>query len=301
MPEVVAGVAELRSGQQQDALGLDEARRPVVDPERPARSAAGSRRSRRVAGPIRSGRPSPRRSRPAGRGRPRRSRATGRGPVARAEPDQREDLRRRRRADGGVVLQGGAAGQELAVPRRQPADAQAGHRERLRHHAQRDPPLEGLGARGQPVRLVELEASGRPRRPGGGCRRPRRRGRAPPHSPGRRQHPGRVVRGVDDDEPGRRGELAPQAVDVERPAVRPRAARGGSRPRRPPGRPRTGSGSPARSTTTWSPGPASTFMRQKIASSAPANTRTSSASSPRRGPRSRDGAAGARSIRCSRG
>ena len=60
------------------------------------------------------------------------------------------------------------------------------------------------------------------------------------------QHPGRVVRRVDDDEPRRGRDLAPQPVEVERPAVRfaqlVEGDVGAGRPRRP----RTGSGSRAR-------------------------------------------------------
>ena len=50
-------------------------------------------------------------------------------------------------------------GEQVAVAGREPADAQAGHRERLRHDAERDAALERIGAGGQAVRLVELEES----------------------------------------------------------------------------------------------------------------------------------------------
>ncbi len=77
--------------------------------------------------------------------------------VARPEPDQGEDLGRRRRADRRVVLERGAAREQVAVAGREPADPQAGHRERLRHHAERDAAVERVGAGGQAVGLVELE------------------------------------------------------------------------------------------------------------------------------------------------
>ena len=109
---------------------------------------------------------------------------------------------------------------------------------------------------------------------------PRARQRAGERGPlgGRRQHPGRVVRRVDDDEPGRRVSVAEQPRHVERPAVRlvqlverdVGAGRAGHLVEALVAGPRSRSRDrPAR---------AATLTRQKIASSAPAKSRTSSGS-----------------------
>ena len=132
---------------------------------------------------------------------------TGQDAVAGTQRDDGQDLGRRRRADRRVVLVRGDPGEQVAVVRRQPADAQAGHRVRLRHDAERDPARQGVGAGRQPVGLVELEAAvdlvdEEMRAALGGDRHQRVPGRPVG------QHPGRVVRGVDDDEPGRRRDLA---------------------------------------------------------------------------------------------
>ena len=79
--------------------------------------------------------------------------------VAGTQRDDRQDLRRRRRADRRVVLERGQPAEQLAVVRRQPADAQARHRVGLRHDPERDAPLERVGAGRQAVGLVELEAA----------------------------------------------------------------------------------------------------------------------------------------------
>ena len=88
--------------------------------------------------------------------------------LAGTQRDDREDLRRRRRADRRVVLERGDPGEQVAVAGRQPADPEAGHRVRLRHHPERDP---RSGARrrppaGGPPRRTR--GRGRPRR-GAGC------------------------------------------------------------------------------------------------------------------------------------
>ena len=73
---------------------------------------------------------------------------------------------------------------------------------------------------------------------------------------------------------------ARSAVDVERPAVGLAQLVEGHVGAGRRGRPRTGSGSPARSRSRGRPARAATLARQKIASSAPAKTRTSSGSRP---------------------
>ena len=80
-----------------------------------------------------------------------------------------------------------------------------------------------------------------------------RRGETPPVRLGG-QHPGRVVRRIDDDHPRLGPEGADQAIDVERPAVllAQRVERDVARRRR--ARPRTATGSPGHVTMTWSPG-----------------------------------------------
>ncbi len=113
--------------------------------------------------------------------------------------------------------------------------------------------------------------------------------------------PGRVVRQVDHDHPCRRGDLAAQLVDVDRPAVRPRAARAGSRRRRRHGRPRTGSGSRA---TSRSRGRRGRPARSSGRRSPPRPRRTSAPHrrrSCRTATRSRGGGAGGPWTRCSRG
>ena len=152
-----------------------------------------------------------------------------------------------------------------------------GHRERLRHHPERDAPLGSASApAGRRSRLVELEAAIDlvDEQVGTGLGGDRDEGvvRRPV-----RQHAGRVVRGVDDDEPRRRRHLATQPVEVDRPAVALVELVEGH----------VGAGRPAdlvqalvagHVTMAWSPGPRSTLARQKIASSAPAKVRTSSGS-----------------------
>ena len=103
--------------------------------------------------------------------------------------------------------------------RRQPADPQAGQGERLRHDAERDPAPGRIGAGRQPIRRIELESPvdlvHEQVRAGG-------LGQLDEAVEGRSvgQHPGRVVRQVDDDQAGRRGQLPPEEVEIDRPVVR---------------------------------------------------------------------------------
>ena len=101
-----------------------------------------------------------------------RERASTRSPARKR--DDREDLRRRRRADRRVVLERRDARQQIAVVGRQPADAESGQRVRLRHHAERDAARQRVGAGRQAIGRRRTRGRGRPRR-GGGVRRRRRR------------------------------------------------------------------------------------------------------------------------------
>ena len=108
-PEVVAGVAEDRARRDQHALRLDQVLRRTRRSGR-RRAAPGSRPTRRAAGPSATVRPAARRSRRAARGCRVTIRArAGQDTVPGPQRDQREDLRRRRRADRRVVLERGAA------------------------------------------------------------------------------------------------------------------------------------------------------------------------------------------------
>ena len=104
----------------------------------------------------------------------------GEDPVPRPKADQGQDLGRRRRADRRVVLHPRAAVEQLAVARREPADPEAGQRERLRHHARsRCRARRGRRPRSA-ARRRRARGSDRPRRRGGGSRDRRRRRRGGP-------------------------------------------------------------------------------------------------------------------------
>src|SRR5215210_2949471 len=68
-----------------------------------------------------------------------------------AQRYQGEDLARGGVADGGVVLEGGHAPEEVQVPGGEPADAQAGQPEGLGHHPEAHRPLVQVRRRRQPV------------------------------------------------------------------------------------------------------------------------------------------------------
>src|SRR5450759_3615972 len=78
-------------------------------------------------------------------------------PLALAQADERQDLAGRARADRRVVLVGREPRGELAVARRQPADAQAGQRVRLGHPRQGHRLVVSLRSRRQPRRRVPLQ------------------------------------------------------------------------------------------------------------------------------------------------
>ena len=142
----------------------------------------------------------------------------GQDGVAGTERHDPEDLGRGRGADRRVVLERGSAGEERSIVGRQPADPQAGQCEGLRQDTERDPPVKRLDAGCEPIRRVELEEAidlvGEEMDPGVGAQVRQRA----PLGVGR-QHPGRVVRRVDDDQPRRRPETRTQPLDIDRPAV----------------------------------------------------------------------------------
>ena len=186
-PEVVARVAEDRGGRDQDALGLEQVLGEAVDGHGDGAS-PGSRPDPRAA--------APRRTWPARRSKKASSRArfplddragAGEHAVAGPQRDQRQDLRRRRGADRRVVLEPGRAVEEPGIVGREPADAQAGQRERLAHHADADPVRTEIRAGRQAVAPGRAPGSGTPRRTGAWHRHPRRSRRRP----GRWRRPGR--------------------------------------------------------------------------------------------------------------
>src|SRR5947207_889396 len=71
--------------------------------------------------------------------------------LARAERDERQDFRWRTATNRRVVLEARDTVEQRAVARRQPADAESGESERLRHDAETHRALGDVGGGGQPV------------------------------------------------------------------------------------------------------------------------------------------------------
>ena len=189
-PEVVAGMPELRPGQEQPSSSTSRAAKSSIGVA--SRSRGTDRAAARVdpreavgaaaeAGSSRTARLSE--NDPA---------RAGEDPVAR-QADQGQHLGRRRRTDRRVVLHPGAAVEQPSRVASQPIRSPAMANDFDERDAPREEVAPGPGGRAH-------------RAPGSG--RPRRRGdpigaHASPslaHSPRGRQHPRRVVGGVDDDE-----------------------------------------------------------------------------------------------------
>ena len=141
--------------------------------------------------------------------------------------DQREDLRRRRRADRRVVLESARSGRAASrsrvasQPIRSPASAND-----FDITPSEMPRSKSVGAGRQRLGVVELEEAvdlvGEEVDPASAQASPRRRPLR-----GGREHPGRVVRRVDDDQPRLGPERRRSAARRRAPSRRPRAARGG--------------------------------------------------------------------------